>query len=829
MAASEGTGDRVLIFLPRVEDAEQAAAVLVKSGVDYATFGNIPELCRALAEGVGAIFLAEESLAGEDGALLARALREQPAWAPIPLIILAAREAEPSGERFLAAAMASVVLVDPPILDGALIGAVEDALRIRRGQYEARDAISARRHLAAIVESSEDAIISKTLEGIILTWNEGARRLFGYEPAEAIGRSITLVIPPERLDEERSILERLRRGERIEHFETVRIAKDGRLLDISLTVSPIRDEAGRVVAASKSARDIGGRKRAEEAMREDHRTVELLNGIGTRLAAELDLGRLLQAMTDETTALTGAEFGAFFYNAVGERGGSYTLYTLSGAPREAFEKFPHPRATAIFEPTFRGTAVVRLDDVTRDPRYGKNAPYRGMPEGHLPVRSYLAVPVKSRSGDVLGGLFYGHREPGMFTARHERLVAGVASQAAVAIDNARLYEALREEHRRKDEFIAILSHELRTPLNAILGWAKVLRAGDAGLRHLDEALEVIERNSKAQAQLIDDLMDISRIVSGKLRLDVQRVDLATVLDAAIDAVAPSADAKGIRILRMFDSLAGPVSGDASRLQQIFWNLLSNAVKFTPKGGRVQVLLERVNSHVEVSVIDTGLGIKPEFLPRVFDRFLQSDSSTTRRQGGLGLGLAIVKQLVEMHGGTVRAKSPGEGAGATFTVMLPIVAIHEERPHPGGEWKVEPSEDRWEEDLLAGVEVLVVDDDQDARDLIANILASCGASVVPAPGAAEALARIEARRPDAIISDVGMPEIDGYDFIRSVRGEHPARDLPAAALTAFARAEDRKRALLAGFQTHISKPVDPSELVAVVASLVGRTGRQGGTR
>lgn len=823
MSGSADIGHRVLILLPRQEDAERTCAVLAKAGIDCDTFEDVPGLCRALPDGAGALLVAEELMDSDSGDVLARALRAQPLWAPIPLIILTNPGPMLPRERFLATAMAHVALVERPIRASALVGVVEEALRIRQRQAEVRDAIVARGHLAAIVESSEDAIVSKTLEGIILTWNDGARRLFGYEAAEAIGKPITMIIPPDRLDEERSILERLRRGERIAHFETVRIAKDGRQVDVSLSVSPIRDGSGRIVAASKSARDIGGRKSAEEALREEHRTVELLNTIGNRLAAELDLGRLLQAMTDETTALTGAAFGAFFYNTVDERGGSYTLYTLSGAPREAFEKFPHPRATAIFEPTFSGTEVVRLGDVTRDPRYGQNAPYRGMPEGHLPVRSYLAIPVRSRSGDMLGGLFFGHPESNMFTSRHERLAVGVAAQAAVAIDNARLVEALRDEHRRKDEFIAILSHELRTPLNAILGWTRVLRAGEAGMRHLGEALEVIERNSKAQAQLIDDLMDISRIVAGKLRLDVQRVDLVAVLDSAIDAVMPSADAKGIRVNRVFDSLVGSVSGDASRLQQVFWNLLANAVKFTPKGGRVQVLLERVNSHVEVSIIDTGQGISPDFLPRVFDRFLQMDSTTTRRHGGLGLGLAIVKQLVEMHGGTVRAKSPGEGAGATFTVMLPIVAIHEERSQPGGPWKAEPSEDRLEADLLAGIEVLVIDDDQDARDLIAQILASSGASVSLAPGAREALGRIEAVRPDVLISDVGMPGMDGYEFLREVRRMHPARELPAAALTAFARAEDRKRALLAGFQTHIAKPVDPAELVAVVASLIGRTG------
>ena len=380
-------------------------------------------------------------------------------------------------------------------------------------------------------------------------------------------------------------------------------------------------------------------------------------------------------------------------------------------------------------------------------------------------------------------------------------------------------------NRMKDEFLATLSHELRTPLNAILGWARILNSGHVVDDDLRDGLAAIERNSKSQAQIIEDLLDISRIVSGNFKLEVQRLDVREVIDVAIATVLPAAAAKGVRIEKVLDSLAGPVSGDPARLQQVVWNLLSNAVKFTPKGGKVQVLLERVNSHVEVSVIDTGSGIKPEFLPHVFDRFRQADSSTTRRHGGLGLGLAIVKQLIELHGGGVRAKSPGEGQGSTFTLILPITVVHPEHPAPE---KVRPRESVTAEDVckekdLDGVKVLVVDDEADARLLIRRVLTECKAVVALASSAAEALELVEQFAPEVIVSDVGMPEMDGYEFIRRVRARHPSRELPAAALTAFARAEDRRQALLAGFQTHVAKPVDPAELIAVVASLAGRTG------
>ncbi len=386
--------------------------------------------------------------------------------------------------------------------------------------------------------------------------------------------------------------------------------------------------------------------------------------------------------------------------------------------------------------------------------------------------------------------------------------------------------AAEAANRMKDVFLATLSHELRTPLNAILGWAKVIQSRRLSADDVAEGLRAIERNSRIQAQLIEDLLDVSRIIAGNFRLDVQRVQLPVVIEAAVSAVVPAADAKGVRIHKVLDSLAGPVSGDPARLQQVVWNLVSNAVKFTPKGGRVQVVLERVNSHVEVSVIDTGQGIKPEFLPFVFDRFRQADASTTRRHGGLGLGLSIVKQLVEMHGGTVRAKSPGEQQGATFTVALPIMVVHQEEPAVE---KVPPRVPEVGEleapaDSLAGVKVLVVDDEPDARALLRRVLSDSGSEVRVAESVAEALRVLEEFRPDVLVSDIGMPDQDGYDLMNQIRAAgRTSRQMPAVALTAFARAEDRKRAMLAGFQTHVAKPVDPAELVAIVASLAGRTG------
>lgn len=819
--------------------------------------------------------------------------------------------------------------------------------------------------LAAIVESADDAIIGKTLESVITSWNKGAERLFGYTAEEAIGKSILMLIPPDRQNEEERILAQLRQGNRIEHYETVRRTKDGRDLDISLTISPIRDAHQKIIGASKIARDITDRRQAErqlqaaaerltlaleaaqlgdwswdistdmvtfstraaeifgiqsgpnmtwEKMREmiseedrervrqeveraiaekvdydieyrltrpdgamvwvaakgratydargavngmlgvvqdisdrkreaaqleeEREALETINKVGQLLSAELDLQKLVQALTDAATEITGARFGSFFYNVLDELGASYMLYTISGVPREHFSHFPMPRATDLFGPTFRGEGNIRIDNVKLDPRYGRNSPYYGMPKGHLPVVSYLAVPVISRSGEVLGGLFFGHPEPGVFTERHERIVTGLAGQAAIAMDNARLYEATKKAqaeaetaNRLKDEFLATVSHELRTPLNGILGWARLLRMGqldeDARLR----AIATIEKSAVAQGQIIEDILDVSRIITGKLRLDVSPVEINKVVEEAIDSVRPTADAKGVKLQAILDTKINLVSGDAHRLQQVIWNLLSNAIKFTPKGGRVHVTLSRINSHIEIAVSDTGQGISSEFLPYVFERFRQADNSITRSYGGLGLGLAIVRHLTELHGGSVVAHSEGLGKGATFTLRLPLAIMREGMSQP--EAQLLPSIHRVIEgtvptDLgleLYGVKVLIVDDEADARELLQTVLKQCGAEVQAVSSVRLAIEAVKQWKPDVLVSDIGMPGEDGYELIRQIRSlpHKEGGSIPAAALTAYARSEDRLRALTSGFQTHVAKPVEPVELAAVVASLAGKTG------
>jgi signal transduction histidine kinase len=378
-----------------------------------------------------------------------------------------------------------------------------------------------------------------------------------------------------------------------------------------------------------------------------------------------------------------------------------------------------------------------------------------------------------------------------------------------------------EANRMKDEFLATLSHELRTPLNAILGWVQVLRAGKLDEAAAVRALETIERNARSQAQLIADLLDVSRIITGKLRLDFKPLDLQRIIDAALETIRPAADAKGIQLAISLGRLGSPALGDADRLQQVVWNLLSNAIKFTPRSGRVEVLLQELGATALIRVTDSGIGIRPDFLPYVFDRFRQAESTLTRSHGGLGLGLSIVRHLVELHGGTVEVDSQGEGLGASFAVRLPLRAELVEDPldqtgiSVPRNWSVP--------DRLTGVRVMIVEDEEDTRDLLVTALEQCGAEVVAFGTVAEALDSFDQRVPDVLLSDIGVPGEDGYSLIRKIRARAPGLggEVPAAALTAYVRTEDRRQALAAGFQAHLAKPIDPSDLVATVARLAGR--------
>ncbi len=700
--------------------------------------------------------------------------------------------------------------------------------------------------MRATLESTAEGILVTDRSGRVVTFNSQYLQISGLPADQVQGarhREIfdRIGIALTGDDAAAARLDEIYSHQELESLDTLDLA-DGRRLE---RYSRPQYIGGAIVGRVWSFRDITARKLAEEALLDETRILDLLNRTGAAVAATLEIEAILQTVTDTATQLSGARFGAFFYNTTNELGEAYQLVTLSGASSADFAQFGMPRATPVFAPTFRGDAPVRSDDITQDPRYGRVAPHHGLPRGHIPVRSYLAASVKSRDNETIGGLFFGHPEAGVFTKRSERLVVGIAAQASLAIENARLYEEARRlareretlveaeraartdiarVSRMKDEFLATLSHELRTPLSAVLGWSKVLATRHKDVDDLSRGLDVITRNAVAQARLIDDLLDMNRIVSGKVRLEVQPTDVGNVVLAAVEAAKPAADAKGIRLRTVIDPLAGFVSGDPNRLQQVVWNLLTNAVKFTQRGGKIDVLLQRVNSHLEITVRDNGIGIEAIFLPLVFDRFRQADASTTRSHGGLGIGLSITKQLVELHGGTIDAASDGPGRGASFVVNLPLTAvrIRSDSEHPTASGDPATTMPLVRVDLT-GVSILVVDDESDARELLREIFMECGALVTMAPTAAEAIELLQMKPPDVLVSDIGLPGTDGYELIRRVRKLPVDRGgrTPAIALTAFARSEDRTRAMLAGYHVHVAKPVEPQELLATVCSLVGR--------
>ena len=1035
------------------------------------------------------------------------------------------------GSRFYAAVSMSRLLDD----SGELVGFVK-VTQDRTRNRELSESLRRREsELRLIFDAIPGLVAYMSRDETYRQVNRAYEEWFGRPAAELIGKHISDVLGMQAYETVRPWVAAALSGQRVSFESEVAYASGGARC-VQAQYIPDRDANGNVQGYVSLVLDVTEAKRAERRLAEESRINETLYRVGTAIAQDLDLETVFARLTDEATALCRAQFGAFFYNVDDPERGRYMLYTLAGVPREKFAGFPMPRNTEVFAPTFAGDGVVRTDDITKDPRYGKSSPYHGMPAGHLPVRSYLAVPVVSRGGEVHGGLFFGHAQTAVFTDRDERLIVAVAAQAAVAIDNARLhaatitaeqqYRALAEsspqlvwtttpdgrveycnpeflryvglsleqmrreplwhvllhaedvsratdawtkalstgepyeveyrlrrasdgsyrwflargacvrdgegrivrwvgsctdidDHKRseethrflaeaggllaasldyrktlpalarlavphmadwcsiqlldskdslervaiahadphrldlireieqqypadendaarrivrtgtsefvheitddmlvassrgphhlelirllglrswmtvpikldrrtigvislassesgrlfeqrdvdiaeelgrrvgttidnarlfemtqqerrraeeanraKDELLGVTSHELRTPLSAILGWARMLRSGHLSEDKRERALETIERNAKIQVQLVEDLLDFNRVITGKLRLALAPLEPAEVVEAAVDVIRPAADAKNIRLQVLLDPDAGTLNGDAERLQQVVWNLLSNAVKFTPKGGRVYVRMQREDSHVELVVADTGAGIAPAFLPHVFQPFRQQDATTTRAYGGLGLGLAIVKHLVELHGGSIEARSDGEAKGATFLVRLPVSPLRSpsvpstaklvaQRGDAHAVLKCPPE--------LEGLHVLVCEDEPDARELLETILTGCKAKVTLAGSVTEALDRFSAAIPDVIISDIGMPEASGYELIRRVRAMPAEKGgrVPAVALTAYASMTDRTRALMEGFQNHVAKPTEPQELIAAVAALAGRFAR-----
>ena len=667
-------------------------------------------------------------------------------------------------------------------------------------------------------------------DGQILQANQAELDLLGYTRNEYVGHPISEFHVDE--DAIADILDRLARGETLRSYEARLRTKDGLIRFVQLDSNVLwdgkrfihtrcftRDITERKLAEKKTAALLVSEKAARAQAEEAAELVRRLQVIIDLSLMHLSLDELLGEILARIGEMLASDAAAILL--LTEDRSSLTVCALVGLDTEVAAELCIPGGMAARIATTRAPMV--SDDLSTSESAGSLLRQR--------VCSLIGAPLVV-VGDVIGVIqVMTTFEPRRFTENDLRLLQLIADRVGLAIERARLYEAEQRARlqaettsRMKDEFLATVSHELRSPLNSILGWVKILRDGKLGRDATVRALETVERSARTQNRIINDLLDVSRIIAGKLRLNMRPLEPTRIVEAAVEAARPAAEAKGIQLEMSLDRKAGPISGDPERVQQLVWNLVSNAIKFTPTGGSVQVKLAPVASFTEITVSDTGAGISAAFLPHVFDRFRQADASSTRKQGGLGLGLALVKYLAEMHGGTVDVHSEGEGKGATFTVRLPRVAISAGEGRRGlRSWQDEASEAT----QLDGLRVLVVDDDDDARDLVTTVLTQSNAEIKTAASVDEALGILtecDDWQPEVLISDVEMPGADGYALIRRVRALEAERGggrLPAVALTAYARVEDRTRALAAGFQRYISKPLEPAELLAVLGSLTGR--------
>jgi PAS domain S-box-containing protein len=651
-----------------------------------------------------------------------------------------------------------------------------------------------------LVDSVRDyAIFMLDPDGHVLTWNPGAQRFKGYRADEIIGQHFSRFYPSEALASGLPDYE-LKVASKTGVFEDEgwRVRKDGTLFWANVVITAMRNAQGELIGFAKVTRDLTQRRGHEEELRRSEERFRLL----------------IEGVADYAIFMLDPNGQVATWNSGAERIKGYTATEIIGQhfsvfyPDEAREsRWPeHELQVAAEKGTFTDIG------------------WRLRKDGTTFWANVTITALRDDAGKLLG---YAKITRDLTEAKRVEAIENVNQQREEMLDAERSARMTAQRATRlKDEFLATLSHELRTPLSAILGWTQVLLRGATpkGPDEQKRAIEVIDRNARAQVQLIDDLLDLSRIMTGKLRLDLHQVSFSSIVEAAVDSAKPAAEAKGIRLKAILGAGQDVVSADSNRLQQVVWNLLTNAIKFTPKGGQVQVLLQRVNSHLELTVSDTGVGIPPNYLPNVFDRFSQKDTSTTRAFGGLGLGLAICKQLVELHGGVITAVSEGEGKGATFSVHLPLSIVQLEqqsapRIHPTAE--TQPGE-MLSLPRLDGVQVFAVDDEPDARELLRTVLEDQGAKVTSFASAEEALSALKTLKPTVLVCDVGMPKMDGYQLIRKLRAEESRSErIPALALTAFARAEDRKRSLIAGYQAHLAKPFDVGELVLVIADLVGR--------
>lgn len=687
-----------------------------------------------------------------------------------------------------------------------------------------------------LVENANDIVYTLDLDERLTSINRAAEVITGYSRDELLNIKWTEIMTPESIDTMRQMFDRkLSGGEQRTNYEVDIRSKDGRLITLEISSKLIKKE-GEAIAVQGVARDITTRRRAEQALREAdqralseyERLLERISSLAQALGVARELVTIFRALSEFTIVSVPCN-GLFvsLYDPIRDvRTACYAWgdgqeFDVSGLP-------PMPvNATGPNSRAVRTGQVIITDDFMNIQR-GHPVVILG-PDNGLRPQSSMAVPM-SVMGRIVGTIEIQSYEAGVYVEKHATAMRMAANLTAGAIENVRLLEressaraVAEESNRLKDEFLATVSHELRTPLTAILGWSRMLDASSISDPMAERALETIRRNAKAQAQIIDDILDVSRIITGKLYMELHPLELSPVIEAAVNVVRPTAEAKNIQIVLQLEPKPMMVTGDSNRLQQVVWNLLSNAIKFTPAGGRVCLSMAEVGSQIEIRVTDTGQGIGRDFLPFVFDRFRQADSTTTREHGGLGLGLAIARHLVEIHGGTIKAESQGEGKGATFSARLPSIGSQSDTSRvPPADF--DAAEDGLEVDSrLNGIHVLLVDDDADTLDLLTAALKQQKATVTAVSSAQDAIQAIKNSKPDVVISDIAMPGEDGYQLIERIRGMNSdgIDFIPALAITAYAKHEDREAALSSGYQGYLAKPLELSEFIAAVAQAVRR--------
>ncbi len=696
----------------------------------------------------------------------------------------------------------------------------EDAMRESEERYR------------ELVENANDIVYMLDFDGRITSINKAAEVITEYSQDELLGMNIRNVLTPNSVAASEKMLNTKSSSHERTNYEVDIVSRKGRILTLEIS-NKLISKGGSPVGIQGIARDISTRRRAAEALREAdqralseyERLLERISSLAQTLGTARELTTVFHGLCEFTKVSVPCD--GFFVSLYDPLRDVRTACYAWGDEKEfdASELPPMPVTTS--GPNSRAVRtgqVIITNDYMRATR-GHPSVVVGADNGLRPESS-MAVPM-AVMGRIIGTIEVQSYQANAYLPEHVTAMSMAANLTAVAIESVRLLklertarEAAEESNRLKDEFLATVSHELRTPLTAILGWSRLLESGSLDDRVAKQALETIWRNAKAQAQIIDDILDVSRIVTGNLYIDLSPLELAPVVENAINVVRPTADAKGIKIDAVLDTVPAVVSGDANRLQQVIWNLLSNAVKFTNKGGLVGLKLSQIGSAVEISVTDTGQGISRDFLPYVFDRFRQADSTTTRQHGGLGLGLAIARHLVEIHGGSIQAESPGEGQGATFTIRLPLIdsAVSIAEFEESGKHLLARNPK-----LLSGLKVLLVDDDLDTLRLMATALTRRQAKVTAVSSAGAAIQAIRDNRPDVLVSDIAMPDEDGYGLIERVRSleNDESQSIPAVAITAYAKKEDRERALSSGFQIYLAKPVELSELISVVARAARR--------